>query len=228
MSWDPIWDDVFRQRQWGMYPSEALIRFMAHHFYGRDARRRADVRVLELGCGPGANQWYLAREGFSPHGFDGSAVAIARARERLEREGLEADLRVATLADAESQALYDAASFDVVLDVACLQCVPLEQAQRAVRWAHGRLREPSGRMFSCLVAAGSWGDGEGVEVAPRTYARAERGPYAGIGLNRFYTLDEVRALYRDFAAVTIEQTSRTVQGMGERYVTWIVDASVAK
>ena len=37
---------------------------------------RRSVRLLEVGCGPGGNVWYMAREGYQVSG-DGSAVAMS-------------------------------------------------------------------------------------------------------------------------------------------------------
>ena len=48
----------------------------------------SDSNVLEIGCGTGANIWYLAREGFAAYGLDGSKVALTKAEERLNSENL--------------------------------------------------------------------------------------------------------------------------------------------
>ena len=58
MSWDDQWETLFASRAWGRYPPEELVRFVARSF--GDAPDRASVRILELGCGPGANVWFLA------------------------------------------------------------------------------------------------------------------------------------------------------------------------
>ena len=89
---DPAWEQIFRSRQWGKYPPEHLVRFVAGNFYG--APNRGAVHLLEIGCGPGANVWFMAREGFTVSAIDGSPTAISLAGERLASEGLTADLRV--------------------------------------------------------------------------------------------------------------------------------------
>ncbi|MBM3273018.1 class I SAM-dependent methyltransferase [Candidatus Kaiserbacteria bacterium] len=118
--WDPVWESVFRNQVWGQYPGEEQIRFIARNFYR--VPDRSSIRILEVGCGPGANIWYLAREGFSFVGIDGSETAIAQTRERLDREFPDwqkrGELRVG---DIESLP-YSDATFDAVMDVEAVYC----------------------------------------------------------------------------------------------------------
>jgi hypothetical protein len=60
MVWDPVWENIFSSIPWGKYPPEELIRFVARNFYAALQRNR--IKLLEMGCGPGANLWYMARE----------------------------------------------------------------------------------------------------------------------------------------------------------------------
>ncbi len=80
------WEEIHKKQQWGTYPSEQVIRFVARNFYKKE---REKVKFLDFGCGAGANTWYLAREGFDVYAFDGSESAINRARFFLESEGYE-------------------------------------------------------------------------------------------------------------------------------------------
>ena len=91
MAWDPIWERIFRERsQWGRYPPEELVRFVARYYYG--SNDRGSVRFLEVGCGPGAGpSWYLAREGYAFCGIDGSGTAVEMARRRFRDEGLQGE-----------------------------------------------------------------------------------------------------------------------------------------
>ena len=81
-----IWEDIFQNNEWGKYPSLAVVRFVARNFY--KVPNRKDIRILELGCGTGANLWYCARERFSVIGLDGSKTAIHRMIDRFEKENL--------------------------------------------------------------------------------------------------------------------------------------------
>ena len=109
------WDDKFSSREWGRYPPEDLVRFVGRNFKVAD---RSEITVLEVGCGPGANVWFLHREGYRVAGIDGSPAAIDKARIRIEAENeqlnrLNPDLRVGNF----SSLPWAEQSFDLVIDI---------------------------------------------------------------------------------------------------------------
>lgn len=112
-SWDPIWESVFKNQEWGKYPGESLIQFIARNFY---ALERKNIRLLEVGCGTGANVWYMSREKFDVYGIDGSDTAIRIARDRLKSENLEATLQVGDILKLP----FDDSIFDGVIDFECI------------------------------------------------------------------------------------------------------------
>jgi SAM-dependent methyltransferase len=220
MSWDPVWEQLFRERDWGRYPPEELIRFVARNFYG--AAERSKVKILELGCGTGANIWYLAREGFDTYGVDGSATAIGRAESRMREEGLKAHLQVA---DAISLGqLFAPLHFDAVIDVTCLQHNAMDAVDRILSQVLAVLT-PGGKLFSMMVASGSYGDGLGKEIAPGTYVDITEGPLYGRGLSHFFTLEEVNRLSARFSDVKIEESDRSLNNRRQSYKHWVVEAT---
>ena len=80
-----IWDKIFHDQEWGKYPSEDLIRFMAKYLYKSNGNRK-NKKVLEIGSGPGANLWYLAREGFTIYGIDFPEKAVEISKSRLDSD----------------------------------------------------------------------------------------------------------------------------------------------
>ena len=57
--WNSGWNKVFKNSDWGKYPGEELVRFIARKYY--DVPNRKVIKILELGCGTGANIWFMAR-----------------------------------------------------------------------------------------------------------------------------------------------------------------------
>lgn len=64
-------------------------------------------RVLELGCSDGFVTSEFVRGGYAVTGVDLSPGMIAAAHERLRREGLDADLRVASVESFQPEEDYD-------------------------------------------------------------------------------------------------------------------------
>lgn len=219
MTWDPQWEKVFTSRAWGVYPPEELIRFTARHYYG--TADRSAVRILELGCGPGPIVWYLAREGFTVSGIDGSPTAIAQARDRLIAEGLTADLRVGDFLELRS--FYRPTYFDAILDITSLQHNRYSAIERTIENAYQALR-PGGRFFGLMLAEGSWGFGAGQEVEAGTFSGVEEGPLTGMGVTHFFTEAELRSLLAPFHDVSIDYSVRTLCSQSHWYKHWLVEA----
>jgi len=220
MSWDPIWEQIFRQRPWGVYPPEELIRFVAQQFRGVADRKQ--VKVLEIGCGPGANIWFLSREGLDTYGIDGSETAILKAREVLKSEGLAGHLKVGDIVALGD--FYPPSYFDAVIDVACLQCNKLHDVETILDQVMTVLK-PQGKVYSMMLAAGSWGEGSGTEVEAGTFVDIREGAGRGAGRNHFFTLEEVQQLFSHFADVQIEYSTRSVNDRRDWIKNWRTEAS---
>ncbi len=222
MTWDPTWETIFRARDWGRYPPEELVRFIMRH-YGQ-APDRSKVRILEVGCGTGANLWFLVREGFDAYGIDGSETAIKKARDRLWEDDLHLEMRIgAQLRVGDASRLTEYASpgsCDAVVDGCCLQHNRRADIQAIVDQMHAVLK-PGGRVCSMMVQAGSWGDGTGTRVEPGTYTDIPEGPAAGVGLTRFSTYREVVEHFSEFGDLSIEYSGRTMHGMTRYWAHWV-------
>src|SRR5262249_21426669 len=96
-----------------MYPNEELLRFFGSYYFGLPSEARRRVRVLEVGCGSGANLWMIAREGFEAHGLDLSTDGLALCREMLHKWGTSALLKQGDMTNTD----YENSFFDVLVDV---------------------------------------------------------------------------------------------------------------
>ena len=136
MAVDPLWETRYRDNPAyrNRYPWSSIVTFVFRH--APHDRARADIGILELGCGNGANLWFAAREGFRVAGVDGSATAIAAAKEWFAAERLAGDLRVGDYCALP----FGDATFDLVIDRAALSFASRADAGRAVREAWRVLR----------------------------------------------------------------------------------------
>jgi SAM-dependent methyltransferase len=206
MTCNSVWEEVYRTRPWGQYPGEDVIRFIAGHFYR--VPDRSTVRLLEVGSGAGANLWFMAREGFSVYGVEGSETAVRLSTERLDREcpgWREAGGRV------DQANLYPLAYpdsyFNAVLDVVAVCYSSFEQAQ-AIYAELARVTKPGGHLFVRTFAAGCWGDETGTRVEDHMWLCAE-GPLKDLGATRFTLGDDVGALLQGWSVDRIEHASTT-------------------
>jgi len=204
-TWDPVWEKTFRSKEWGKYPPEHVIRFIARNFYSVSDRRA--MRLLEIGCGPGANVWFMAREGFSVSGIDGSRTAIQHAQERLANEGLTADLQVGDFA----QLPWPDAAFDGVVENVSLCCNPISAIERALDEVH-RVLQPGAPFISSFFSDKTWGYGEGEMTERDGFISLPDGPLANKGFCFFLSRDRVSEVFRHFTDTNVERVSWTLGG----------------
>ena len=195
-----VWERIHQERDWGRYPNEDLVRFVARRLMFGTRKR-----VLEIGCGTGANLWMLAREGFQVAGIDISPTAIRKAVAHLGRDDLHAELQTGDV--RELSAFYAPGSFDAVIDVGTLMHLTQAEAVSVMRQAYALLK-PQGWFFSAeCVADDCW-----------------RGPVEDRGYVHFYSREEIEAIYAGFFAISVEKTTRTYCHESELYSRWIVEA----
>jgi 2-polyprenyl-3-methyl-5-hydroxy-6-metoxy-1,4-benzoquinol methylase len=218
MVWDPVWENIFRTQAWGNYPAEDLIRFIARNFYAVSSRSK--IKILEVGCGPGANLWYMAREGFMVYGIDGSETAIKGAQARLDAEVNEWKGEV-TVGDLLSLP-YEDAFFDAVIDNEAIYSNSHEDAKQIYNNI-SRVLKKNGKLFIRTFATGCYGDGTGLMVGHRAYIVAE-GPLLHKGYSRFTDADDIQDLLSAFDILEMELLIRTVENMTRNIKEFIIVA----
>lgn len=220
MAWDPLWESVFLSQAWGRYPSEELIRFVARNYYS--VPNRSAIRFLEIGCGPGANLWFLAREGFSFVGIDAAPTAINQAEERLDADvpgwRKNGELRVGDIGKLP----FPSETFDVVIDNEAVCCNNFMDALSIYREAR-RVMIKGGCIYIRTFSEGSWGDGTGEQLGNNTWICSE-GPLHGKGLARFTPIDEIPILLEGFENLRIEKVICTMEERQHSVEEWIITA----
>lgn len=52
------WEEIHNNMEWGKYPSENVIRFIARNYYNED---RGRIKILDFGCGGGKHMVFGQR-----------------------------------------------------------------------------------------------------------------------------------------------------------------------
>lgn len=219
--WDKGWDKIFEENEWGKYPCEELVRFIARNFY--NVVDRSDVKILEVGSGTGANLWYLAREGFCVKGIDGSKVGVEKAMRRIKNELLEAEIKVGDILTLP----YTNNLFDCVIDNECIYSNSYEDSKKIIDEIH-RVLKLGGKFFSKTFMVDTYGDGKGrkLEGEENTYVEINEGALRkGYGIIRFTSEQEISDLYKDFYIESIDYVIRSDKNRKYQIKEWIIICS---
>lgn len=206
-TFDRTWEQIHQEQEWGRYPSEEVIRFVARNYYKSE---RKSTKILDFGCGTGAVTWYLAKEGFDAYGFDGSETAIKKAKIRLQEEMLLASFEVC---DA-SHLNYPSDFFDALIDSAVIYANKIEHIKTILNEAY-RVLKKGGKIFSTgLFNCKTTGYGTGSKLEDNTYNELTQGALSHRGTVHFFTIAEVLEFWHlaGFNNISVDELERTDNG----------------
>jgi SAM-dependent methyltransferase len=219
--WDKGWERIFSENEYGKYPSEELIRFVAINYY--KLPNRNEIKILEIGSGTGPNLWYLAREGFRVVGVEGSRIGVERTKERLQQESLTAEVFVGDVMNLK----FEDNSFDCVIDMECLcansvkdSLIILDEVYRVLKF--------NGKFISRTFMTGSegYGKGEKLEGEQNTYTDSFQGTETkGCGIIRFTSEEEIYELYNKFIIENIDYRILTKDSQQISVKEWLIVCS---
>jgi len=217
--WDSVWETIFSSRPWGRYPSEDLVRFVIGEAHQKPDR--STLRALEIGCGPGANLWLLAREGVAFDAVDGSESAIVQARERLDNEcpAWRGRLLVGDFCNLPD----DFSGYDFIIDSEALYCNSEDESRTIIQQIFDRLL-PGGKFWSRTFAPGTWGVENGERIGSN-YWLANEGPINGKGPVRLLPYAQIRELYGErWGSIQIGEITRHDGNPQQMIREWIIVA----
>lgn len=203
-TFDSRWEEIHRERSWGKYPSEDVIRFIARNYYSLE---REQVNILDFGCGQGANTYFIAKEKFNTYAFDGSESAVKVAKDRMISENLEADILVCDGANTP----YADEFFDCVIDSAVIYANKINDIKTILQEVY-RILKPDGKIFSTgLFNIKTTGYGTGEELERNTYRNVTEGNLMNMGTVHFFEKEEVINIWKEigFKDLKIDIVERT-------------------
>jgi ubiquinone/menaquinone biosynthesis C-methylase UbiE len=201
------WNSVFTSRPWGRYPSEDLVRFIARTF--GTVKDKNTIRVLDIGCGTGSNLWFLARDGYSISGIDGSEEAVRQSKDRIIAEGLSdkssgLDIKIGNF---ESLTWPDN-SFDAVVNLDAISANKLSVIENCVHEIH-RVLKPGGYHFGKMFSSKTTGWDTGKFLADGTNVNPTEGPCKDLGFCYFLDEEKIESLFSNFSDLRFDKSFRT-------------------
>lgn len=200
------WEYVHSTQEWGIYPSEHVIRFIARDYYKLE---RNKVKILDFGCGAGAHTWYLSREGFDVYAFDGSKSAIEKVSQRLKREHLKAHLQVADALYLD----YPVEFFDAVIDNVCIYSNLSKNIETMYQNVYKMLKS-GGKLFTTCFGKKTDGYGSGEVLEKDTFVNATEGVLQGRGITHYFDKEELEKILNvsGFQKIQVDFDLYTDQG----------------
>lgn len=145
-----------------------------------------------MGCGTGANIWFLSREGFNAWGIDGSNTAVSIATKRLENENLKAHLLVGDIL----KLTFEDDFFDCVVDIECLYTINWGNSTKILKEIK-RVLKPNGLFYSRTFSNDMFVGNSSPISEYLEYSKIDEGPLLGKGFVRLINRDLIRRLYAE-------------------------------
>lgn len=196
MNFQAEWEKEHTEKEWGKYPSENVIKFIARNYFKE--KNKGQIKILDAGCGVGAQSWFLAREGFDVYGFDFSEPAIKKLKSRFEKEALYLDnlhkfeVKDATLLD------YPEKFFDVIVDSAMLPCLDDENIMKVLNNYCRILNDKDHAKLFCgglHEVNGVFGIETGKKIGEFMVGEMREGRLAGNFYNNFFDRQRLQKLF---------------------------------
>lgn len=218
MTINPAWEELFRTRKWGKYPDLELVRFVMKTWPTPQARESA--RVLELGCGTGANIRMLVENGFIVHGLDASETALKQCYPFLPY--YDDGTKRAILDDANNLGHHFAKhDLDLICDVGCFMHQSAEDRLEIVTQAFEVLRPGGWLFFSEAVSelSSAYSD----SLVTRADLSLVSDPHFQPKIPyHFFTEVEFASLMKPFKNVTIDVVTRSYGSQRRWYDRYVV------
>ncbi|VWX38565.1 SAM-dependent methyltransferase [Exiguobacterium oxidotolerans] len=165
-------------------PDENLVRYFERGII-------TPGHVLELGCGPGRNALYFARQGCTVTAVDLSRQSLDWARERAQEEQLEIEFieqNIFELTIAEG-------SCDVIYDSGCFHHIAPHRRRDYLKLVTDSLTDGGYFALTCFIEGGDFG---GSDISDWEVYRT-RSLNGGLG----FTEEKLRLIFADFDVVEI-------------------------
>lgn len=213
-----IWEKQYRQK--GLksqreYPNESMIAFVKGNCKPGD-------KILELGCGSGANIWFLGREGYRAYGIDYSKTGIEYCKAMLDKWGSKAKLSVGDI----KKLPYENNYFDAIVDIVCIQHLTFSEHLGCLKEVYRCLKR-RGKYFSYHLGENSisYTHGGGKLINKNTIDNItdKRKPLTGNGQTCFLSRNDYYNLLAQagFKDIVIDKVTRSYNNQ-EFYIEYLV------
>jgi ubiquinone/menaquinone biosynthesis C-methylase UbiE len=208
-----IWDEQYKKLGFNaqrLYPNEELLRFLGVNFFHINKSQRRKIKILEIGCGSGANLWMIAKEEFDTYGFDISKKGINLCKKMLDKWKVKADIKVGNMLNLPYKDNY----FDAVVDIVSMQHITFSEHLKVYSEVR-RVLKPGGFFFSYHLGNKSFsykhGGGRLIDKFTIDNVSNSKAPLANNGITCFPTAKAIEQILEKmkFRNISIENVIKT-------------------
>lgn len=213
-----IWENIFRTKNWGRYPAEELVRFVARNY--QNIKTRPKIKILEIGCGVGGNLVFLAKENFTIFGIDFSKTAILKSRKNLNKEAPKWKGKLINSNVMNHQ--FDKEQFDLIIDNEMSCCLSFPEVLKLYKMLNSSLKN-GGKIFLRTFSKNSYGDRTGKEIGYNFFIPSKG--IANMGPQRFSTSRDINKIFKENYKITYKEiVSRSLHNRKNKFSEWVVVA----
>lgn len=168
-------------------------------------RKNKKARILDLGCGAGRHQIYLAKQGFEAYGTDISETGLNLTKERLKKQRLKAHI-----VKCDMKILpFISRCFDAVICLNTIYHQKLKGLQETICEIR-RVTRKRGLLLINFLSKRTYSYGKGIEVEEDTFIEQE-GAEKGV-LHHFTDKKEIIRLFNNFEIVSLKMFEKELEG----------------
>jgi ubiquinone/menaquinone biosynthesis C-methylase UbiE len=187
------WNQILREKRYSKEePDESVVNFVSLLKKGNKK-----LRVLDLGCGAGRHQVYMASQGIETHGIDLSETGLNLTKERLKQQKLESHLIKCDM----NSLPYVSFCFDAVISLHTIYHQRLKGIQKVISEIR-RVLKTEGFLLVNFLSKRTYSYGKGVEIEEDTFIEQE-GAEKGV-IHHFADEEEVKRLFSSFKIVDLK------------------------
>ena len=206
-----IWEKIYKKRKgnWGTYHPEDLIRFIKRlKSFNKEKKK---PKLLELGCGPGANTNFLLKEGFDVYGIDLSKTAISLVRNKVKK-----NFKKNFIIGDFSKLPWKSLHFDGVVDNFSIYANYKEKIEQTYDEVY-RVLKKNGFFFSKVWGVKTLGFSNGKKIEKNTLINIKKGPCKKMGISHFFTYNELKRLNSKYKKNIVDKNCYTEKAKAKNY-----------
>lgn len=195
------WNQILRKEAYSREEPDEIV----FDFVKLLKKKNQKVRVLDLGCGAGRHQMYMAKQGFEAYGTDISETGLNLTKERLQKQKLEVYLVKCDMKELP----YINSCFDAVVCLHTIYHQKLKGMQETI-FEIQRILKKKGFLLINFLSKRTYSYGKGAEVEENTFIEQE-GVEKGV-LHHFTDKEEIKNLFKIFKIVDLKLAEGEVEG----------------